>query len=113
MQCKLLDSFWIEKKVFSFKAACWSTDSSMLLFSCEDCSLLYSLRFLNSEKQELEIACDLSSISLFDNMSDMSQIDQTIINRYSIGGSINDICWDPSGQRLAVSFKSLIFNLKW
>ncbi|CAF0712794.1 unnamed protein product [Brachionus calyciflorus] len=86
-------------------AACWSPDGSILLFTCDDCPLLYSLRFLNSEKQELEVVCDLSSISLFENMNDQSQIDTSAISRYTIGGSINDMSWDPTGQRLAISFK--------
>jgi hypothetical protein len=27
------------------------------------------------------------------------------------GGSINQICWDSSGQRLAISFKSKTYNI--
>ncbi|RNA43071.1 aladin isoform X1 [Brachionus plicatilis] len=85
-------------------SASWSPDGSILLFTCEDCSLLYSLKFLPNGKQELDVVCDMSTISL--NQNEISHLDQSILNRNSIGGYINDICWDLTGQRLAVSFKS-------
>jgi hypothetical protein len=51
-------------------SACWSPDGTILLFSCEGCSLLYSLRFIAKNKQELKIVCDLSSIVLSNNFID-------------------------------------------
>ena len=59
------------------KAACWSPDGTILLFSCEDCSLLYSLRFIAKNKQELKIVCDLSSIVLSNNFIDEEENDSS------------------------------------
>ena len=116
MQCNL-NSFFLNiifmnwEKIYSTKTACWSPDESVLLFSCADSSLLYCLKFLPHNKQELQIVCDLSSIVLCDTSSESvtneaNEINLSKIPQLSVGGSIYNICWDPSGQRLAVSFKS-------
>jgi len=92
------------------KSACWSPDEDILLFSCYGCSLLYCLKFLANNKQELQVVCDLSSIVLCDT-SEQVDTEETVANlanipQLSVGGSIHNIAWDPTGQRLAVSFKS-------
>jgi len=51
----------------------------------------------------------LSSIVLCDTSqqdSEESEANLAGIPQLSVGGSIHNIVWDPTGQRLAVSFKS-------
>lgn len=88
-------------------SACWSPDESILLFSCDGCSLLYCLRFLTNNKQELQIVCDLSTIVQCDatDREEIENMNLSSIPQTSIGGSIRNISWDPTGQRLAVTFK--------
>lgn len=91
-------------------SACWSPDESILLFSCDECSLLYCLKFLGNNKQELQVVCDLSSIILCDTSNEEEDTESNAVNltkipQLSVGGSISNINWDPTGQRLAVSFK--------
>lgn len=93
-------------------SAAWSPDESILLFSCHGCSLLYCLKFLANNKQELQVVCDISTIILCDTSSDKcaGSLDDTDLNLASIpqltvGGAIQSIAWDLTGQRLAISFK--------
>lgn len=117
---RTLNSYFYNKSLnntlFEIKSACWSPDEQILLFSCYGCSLLYCLKFLANNKQELQIVCDLSSIVLCDTSNEVADTDENAVNlanipQLSVGGSINNIAWDPTGQRLAVTFKSnLIVN---
>ena len=88
-------------------SACWSPDGSFLLFTCEDNSLLYLLKFINNNKQELQVVCDLSSVSMFGSKNDFTLAENLTMdeNKCSLGGAISDMCWDSHGQRLAISFK--------
>lgn len=91
-------------------SACWSPDESVLLFSCHGCPLLYSLKFLSNSKQELQVVCDLSTIVICDASSHEEQaggcdVSLTSMPQMSVGGSIHNVTWDPTGQRLAVTFE--------
>jgi hypothetical protein len=68
------------------------------------------LKFLANNKQELQILCDLTSIILCDTSNNQDDLNLSKIPQLSVGGSISNICWDSTGQRLAVSFKSDFFN---
>lgn len=69
--------------------------------------MLYSLRFVAKNKQELKIVCDLSSIILSNDFSqdDENETNLSRIQQLSVGGPINDMTWDNIGQRLAITFK--------
>lgn len=64
-------------------AACWSPDGTILLFTCDNCSYIYSLRFVAKNKQELKIVCDLSSI-MISNAYDEDSINETITRTQQI-----------------------------
>ncbi len=51
--------------------------------------------------------CDLSSIILPNNLNEYEENETNLINiqQLSVGGAINDMTWDKTGQRLAISFK--------
>jgi len=85
------------------------------LFSCHGCSLLYALKFLSNNKQELQVVCDLSSIVICDASSqDDANADVSLasVPQMSVGGFIHNVAWDSTGQRLAVSFERNIEVLK-
>ena len=102
------------------KAACWSPDESFLFFACHGCSLLYCLRFAGKDKTqtELQIVCDLSSILIASSPTELTANHNDLLShdiddstrpsaaasQFSLGGAIREMCWDASGQRLAVSF---------
>jgi len=81
------------------KNACWSPNGKIVLYSCHNSALLYSLQFFDSNKQETKIVADLSYILISTNNMDYNA------QKYFVGGDINEICWDKNGERLAISFK--------
>ena len=62
------------------------------------------------------MVCDLSNIVLCDTSQHTVDTEENAANladipQLSVGGSIHNLTWDPTGQRLAVSFKSKVFLL--
>ncbi|XP_023223058.1 LOW QUALITY PROTEIN: aladin-like [Centruroides sculpturatus] len=85
------------------KAACWSPDGSILLFATLDEPVIYFLNFPSSKS--LEKYDDLSSKSAIP-VIDLTQIlVNTGNDEIRIGGRIQNMIWDKTGERLAVSFK--------
>ncbi|XP_071947583.1 aladin-like isoform X2 [Antedon mediterranea] len=83
------------------QAACWSPDGRMLLFATENEPIIYSLKFNKESTTDLiggskaAIVCaDLSEIAY-------DQEDEVI----KIGGLVQDMVLNETGERLAVSFK--------
>jgi len=72
-------------------AAAWAPDSSHLLFATTEEPVLYCVSFLGEGESAIPLM-DLSKVCL-DN-GDVA------------GGLVQDIQWDPSGHRVAVSFKN-------
>ncbi|KAL3831795.1 hypothetical protein ACJMK2_023499 [Sinanodonta woodiana] len=86
------------------KAACWSPSGDVLLFTTEHEPIIYYLTFrgMADESKPLiggsqaAVAClDLSEITVKTDSGDDVRA----------GGSIQDMIWDPTGERLAVLFK--------
>ncbi|XP_070565032.1 aladin-like [Ptychodera flava] len=80
------------------KSACWSPNSDLLLFTVTDEPVIYSLSFHESNSpiggSKTAVKCaDLSEIII--------EQDGDAI---SVGGEIQDMAWDPTGERLAVIF---------
>mgnify|MGYP001240203538 CR=1 FL=1 len=73
--------------------ASWSPDSNHLVFATSDEPLLYAVSFLADTDNALPIL-DLSEV-LVDSETELIG-----------GGLVQDIAWEPTGQRLAVSFRS-------
>ncbi|XP_022099900.1 aladin-like isoform X2 [Acanthaster planci] len=80
------------------QAACWSPDSNMLLFCTENKPIIYALGFKDigvSRGAKTAVQCaDMSKVML-----------QCRTEETSVGGLIQDMAWDPTGERLAVLFK--------
>ncbi|XP_033639313.1 aladin-like [Asterias rubens] len=86
------------------QAACWSPDSKTLLFCTENKPIIYALGFNETGDviggARAAVTCaDLSEVTVD---CDQQQI--------SVGGLIQDLAWDPNGERLAVLFKSTESN---
>jgi len=71
-------------------AACWSPDSSQLIFATTEEPVLYSVSFQGDGEAAIPVM-DLSKIAL--ENGDLA------------GGLVQDIQWDPSGRRVAISFR--------
>ncbi|XP_038044503.1 aladin-like isoform X2 [Patiria miniata] len=81
------------------QAACWSPDSNTLLFCTENEPIIYGLGFkdigMTTGGARAAVQCaDMSKIMLQCHGQDTSA-----------GGVIQDMAWDPTGERLAVLFK--------
>jgi len=83
-------------------SACWSSCGIFLLFSVSDDPVIYYTNFFaDKNTQTIDIAgsgtalkcADVSSISIPDGDGEIS-----------IGGSIAQMCWDPTDSRLALLF---------
>eukprot|EP01135_Chromosphaera_perkinsii_P005472 Nk52_evm21s352 gene=Nk52_evmTU21s352 len=86
------------------KTACWSFDSKSLIFSEEGSSIIYRLGFEDTfifkgrqslENVEVKLVADLSDITVSQNGTD------TVV-----GGAIQNMQWDPTGERLVVAFEN-------
>ncbi|KAL5007306.1 hypothetical protein ScPMuIL_016112 [Solemya velum] len=84
-------------------AACWSPDGNILLFAIENEPVIYSLIFSTSQfgtgedigGSQRAIACvDLSEVTL-----------ESADCQTRVGGCVQAMCWDDTGERLAVMFK--------
>lgn len=72
--------------------AAWSADNNHLVFATDDEPLLYSVSFVSSTDSALPVL-DLSQV-LVDSDSELLG-----------GGLVQNIVWEPAGNRLAVSFR--------
>ncbi|XP_040278176.1 aladin [Bufo bufo] len=83
------------------QTGCWSPDGSRLLFAVKDESIIYSLSFsvLEGEAQ----ACVGGS----ERAIPVADVSEVVFERdeggeVRVGGEIQSMVWDPSGERLAV-----------
>ncbi|XP_072104687.1 aladin [Mobula birostris] len=84
------------------QTGCWSPDGSRLLFTVEGESVIYLLTFVDTgevlgaggSSKMASICADLSRTTLV-GMGD----------KISVGGEVQTMVWDPSGERLAVLLK--------
>ena len=88
---------------FFLQSACWSPDGSTLLFATADEPKIYSLCFhqLDDERRpfvggsKVAVSCvDLSVVEI-----------ETDAGAIRVGGTVQALAWDPTGERLAVQFK--------
>lgn len=87
------------------KAACWSPDGSVLLFSTENEPIIYSLTFSTSRSdrgtviggsQSAVASVDLSEVAV--KTEDNEEV--------KVGGLVHSMVWDATGERLAVLLHS-------
>jgi len=71
-------------------AAAWSPDSSHLIFATTEEAVLYCVSFLGEGEAAIPVM-DLTKVALE--------------NGDIAGGLVQDIQWDPTGHRVAISFK--------
>ncbi|XP_077978490.1 aladin-like [Glandiceps talaboti] len=80
------------------QSACWSPAGDVLLFTVTEEHVIYSLTFHENKSliggSKIAVKCiDLSEVCL--ELGDQDA---------SVGGNIQDMAWDPTGERLAVIF---------
>ncbi|XP_033762982.1 LOW QUALITY PROTEIN: aladin-like [Pecten maximus] len=83
------------------KAACWSPDGSVLLFTTEREQIIYSLTFSTSRNDRgIVIGGSQSAVASVD----LSEVEvKTEDNEdVEIGGLVHNMVWDSNGERLAV-----------
>ncbi|XP_029450944.1 aladin isoform X2 [Rhinatrema bivittatum] len=85
------------------QTGCWSPDGSRLLFAVQGESLIYSLSFAEHDG---ELQGEVGGAKTATVVADLSETtfemeDKTV----RIGGEVHSMCWDPSGERLAVVIK--------
>jgi aladin len=77
-------------------SAAWAPDGLQLLFATTDEPVLYSVSFQSGAEAAIPVM-DLAAVSL--------------ANGDTAGGLVQDIQWDPTGQRVAISFRDTDFLL--
>lgn len=86
----------------SCTSACWSSCGTYLLFSVSDESVIYYTNFFADKTTEtIDIAGSGTALKCAD-VSPVSIPDGD--NEIIIGGSIANMCWDPTDSRLALLF---------
>ncbi|XP_066500239.1 aladin isoform X1 [Hoplias malabaricus] len=78
------------------QSACWSPDGSRLLFCVQGEMLIYALTFsdMTGGHKAAEVVADLSETTFNGTDGDIT-----------VGGEVQSLAWDPSGERLAVLLK--------
>lgn len=82
------------------QAACWSPDSSVLLFATKNDCIVYALHFVD--------AFDLAAQSVGGSKAAVPVINlkevefNTPQGAAKVGGCVHSMVWDPSGERLAI-----------
>ncbi|KAK2146711.1 hypothetical protein LSH36_586g00020 [Paralvinella palmiformis] len=85
------------------QAACWSPNGRVLLFSTVEQPIIYCLTFL-SQGSDVKPSVGGSRIAI--NVCDLSEVNmETDCNPVRVGGTIQNMVWDPTGERLAVVFR--------
>ncbi|XP_064647659.1 aladin-like isoform X2 [Lineus longissimus] len=91
------------KLIGQCQTACWSPDSSVLLFATAKEPIIYSLTFGKAVNEKSFVIggskMAIASINLEEVVMDLG--DETV----RFGGQVQSLCWDPTGERLAVHFK--------
>ncbi|MEE6518043.1 hypothetical protein FKM82_028729 [Ascaphus truei] len=82
------------------QAGCWSPDGSRLLFSVKGESVIYSLSFSVSDGEMQGRVGGSQSATVVADVSET--IFETDSEEIRIGGEVQSMTWDPSGERLAV-----------
>ncbi|ELU13945.1 hypothetical protein CAPTEDRAFT_174161 [Capitella teleta] len=87
------------------QAACWSPDSHVLLFATAEEPVVYCLTFDKVHPVDpTKPVVGGSKVAIA--VADVAQIAmETEGTPVTVGGLIQAMCWDPFGERLAVSFK--------
>uniref|UniRef100_A0A8B9L674 Aladin seven-bladed propeller domain-containing protein n=1 Tax=Astyanax mexicanus TaxID=7994 RepID=A0A8B9L674_ASTMX len=77
------------------QSACWSPDGSRLLFSVQGEMVIYALTFsdMTGGPKSAAVVADLSETT-FSGIDDIT-----------VGGEVQSLAWDPTGERLAVLLK--------
>uniref|UniRef100_A0A8B9L8C6 Aladin seven-bladed propeller domain-containing protein n=1 Tax=Astyanax mexicanus TaxID=7994 RepID=A0A8B9L8C6_ASTMX len=81
------------------QSACWSPDGSRLLFSVQGEMVIYALTFsdMTGGPKSAAVVADLSETT-FSGIDDIT-----------VGGEVQSLAWDPTGERLAVLLKGTEF----
>ncbi|XP_030640588.1 aladin [Chanos chanos] len=76
------------------QSGCWSPDGSRLLFSVQGETVIYALTFTDAPggSKAAAVVADLSATTFSDG-------------DITVGGEVQSLAWDPSGERLAVLLK--------
>ncbi|GFO14533.1 aladin [Plakobranchus ocellatus] len=84
------------------KAACWSPDSSVLIFAMEKDTALYAIKFASDNKNTVNSAAATSVM-----LADLSEVNVSSESGLKVctGGEVHSIVWDGTGERLAVLFE--------
>ncbi|NP_001087073.1 Aladin [Xenopus laevis] len=85
------------------QTGCWSPDGSRLLFAVKGESVIYSLCFSVSEGEAQAGVGGSQSATVVADVSEV--VFTTHTGEIRVGGEIQSMCWDPSGERLAVLLK--------
>ncbi|CAH1788749.1 unnamed protein product [Owenia fusiformis] len=86
------------------QAACWSPDGATVLFTTADDPIIYSLSFsLQLDESRPVIGGSQSAVSCIDLSEVCFECDDREVK---IGGTAKHMIWDPTGERLAVTFKN-------
>ncbi|KAM4700055.1 aladin [Discoglossus pictus] len=85
------------------QAGCWSPDGSRLLFAVKGESVIYSLSFSAAEGETRVCVGGSQSATVVADVSET--IFETESGEIRIGGEVQAMAWDPSGERLAVMLK--------
>jgi len=76
-------------------SAAWSPRGDHVVFATTDESVLYAMCFSAGAGDAAIPVMDLASITTYDEQQEITA-----------GGLVQDLAWDPSGERLAISFRS-------
>ncbi|XP_077339977.1 aladin [Lithobates pipiens] len=87
------------------QTGCWSPDGSRLLFAVQGESVIYSLSFTAPEDEMHSSVGGSRSATVVADVSET--VFDTEMGEIRIGGEIQSMVWDPSGERLAVLLKEI------
>ncbi|KAF7240283.1 Aladin [Varanus komodoensis] len=82
------------------QTGCWSPDGSRLLFTVQGESVIYSLSFLEYSGEQQGQVGGSKTASIVADLSETTF--ETLYGEERIGGEVQSMVWDPSGERLAV-----------
>ncbi|KAM8976479.1 aladin [Pelodytes ibericus] len=85
------------------QTGCWSPDGSRLLFAVKGECVIYSLSFSVTEGQTQGCVGGSQSATVVADVSET--VFDTENGEIRIGGEIQSMAWDPSGERLAIILK--------
>lgn len=85
------------------QSGCWSPDGSRLLFCVQGETVIYALTFTDTPGAPLGMSGGPKAAAVVADLSEssLSTPDGAVV----VGGEIQSLAWDPSGERLAVLLK--------